>query len=170
MLQTVHMGIHRDIGDNKIMKETTLCYIEKDNKYLMLHRTKKKNDPNKGKWIGVGGKLEKDESIEECLLREVVEETGLVLIEYQYRAKIYFYSDIFDDEIMYLYTATEFTGELIECKEGELAWIEKSNVLKLNLWEGDKIFLQRLLKDDIQQFILMLYYEGEKLVNVIESA
>lgn len=152
------------------MIETTLCYIEKDNKYLMLHRTKKQDDPNKGKWIGVGGKLEIDESVEECLLREVVEETGLVLTQYQYRAKIYFYTDTFDDVIMYLYTATEFTGELIECKEGDLAWIDKSNVLNLNLWEGDKIFLQRLLEDDIQPFIMHLYYEGEKLINVVEEA
>lgn len=152
------------------MIETTLCYIEKDNKYLMLHRTKKQDDPNKGKWIGVGGKLEIDESVEECLLREVVEETGLALTQYQYRAKIYFYTDTFDDVIMYLYTATEFTGELIECKEGDLAWIDKSNVLNLNLWEGDKIFLQRLLEDDIQPFIMHLYYEGEKLINVVEEA
>ena len=151
------------------MKETTLCYIEKNNKYLMLHRTKKTNDPNKEKWIGVGGKIEKDESVEECLLREVMEETGLVLTEYQYRAKIYFYSDTYDDEIMYLYTATEFTGELTECKEGELAWIEKSDVLNLNLWEGDKVFLQKILKDDIQPFIMKLYYEGEKLVCVIDE-
>lgn len=151
------------------MKETTLCYIEKNNKYLMLHRTKKTNDPNKEKWIGVGGKIEKDESVEECLLREVMEETGLVLTEYQYRAKIYFYSDTYDDEIMYLYTATEFTGELTECKEGELAWIEKSDVLNLNLWEGDKVFLQKILKEDIQPFKMKLYYEGEKLVSVIDE-
>lgn len=151
------------------MKETTLCYIEKNNKYLMLHRTKKTNDPNKEKWIGVGGKIEKDESVEECLLREVMEETGLVLTEYQYRAKIYFYSDTYDDEIMCLHTATEFTGELTECKEGELKWIEKSDVLNLNLWEGDKVFLQKILKDDIQPFIMKLYYEGEKLVCVIDE-
>lgn len=151
------------------MKETTLCYIEKDNKYLMLHRTKKSNDPNKEKWIGVGGKLEKEESIEECLLREVMEETGLALTKYQFRAKIYFYSNTYDDEIMYLYTATEFAGQLIECNEGELAWIEKSDVLNLNLWEGDQVFLQKLLKEDIQPFLLKLYYEGEKLVNVIEE-
>lgn len=151
------------------MKETTLCYIEKDNKYLMLHRTKKSNDPNQEKWIGVGGKLEKEETIEECLLREVMEETGLALTKYQFRAKIYFYSDTYDDEIMYLYTATEFSGELIECSEGELAWIEKSDVLNLNLWEGDQVFLQKLLKEDIQPFVLKLYYEGEKLLNVIEE-
>lgn len=163
------MGIRRDIGDNKIMKETTLCYIEKDNKYLMLHRTKKKNDPNKEKWIGVGGKLEKDESVKDCLLREVMEETGLVLTEYEYRGKIYFCSDTHNNETMYLYTATEFTGELIECKEGELAWIDKSKVLELNLWEGDKIFLQKLLEEDIKPFTIHLCYEGDKLINVVEE-
>ena len=86
------------------------------------------------------------------------------------QAKIYFYSDTYDNEIMYLYTATEFTGELIECKEGGLAWIDKSKVLKLNLWEGDKIFLQKLLEDDIRPFVMHLYYEGENLVKVIEEA
>lgn len=159
-----------DLTDDRITKETTLCYIEKDNKYLMLHRIKKNKDPNKGKWIGVGGKLKKRESIEKCLLREVMEETGLVLTEYQYRAKIYFYSDIYDDEIMYLFTATKYSGELTECNEGELAWIDKSDVLNLNLWEGDKVFLQRLLIDDIQPFVLKLYYKGEKLVDVIEES
>lgn len=148
------------------MIDTTLCYIEKDNKYLMLHRTKKSNDPNKEKWIGVGGKVEKEETIEECLLREVLEETGLLLTKYQFRAKIFFYSDTYDDEIMYLYTATEFTGDLIECNEGELVWINKSDVLNLNLWEGDRVFLQKLLEEDMEPFELKLYYEGEKLVKV----
>lgn len=157
------------IGDNRTMKETTLCYIENEAQYLMLHRTKKSNDPNKEKWIGVGGKIEPNESIEECLRREVMEETGLVLTKYQYRGKIYFYSDIYEDELMYLYTATEFTGELTECNEGELAWIEKSDILNLNLWEGDKVFLQKMLQEDIQPFVLKMYYEGEKLVNVFEE-
>lgn len=151
------------------MEETTLCYIEQDNKYLMLHRTKKSNDPNREKWIGVGGKVEAGESVEECLLREVMEETGLVLKEYQYRGKLYFYSDTYEDEIMYLYTSSEFEGELIECKEGELAWIEKSDILNLNLWEGDKVFLKKLLKDDVCPFVLRMYYTGEKLVNVLEE-
>lgn len=157
------------IGDNRTMKETTLCYIENEAQYLMLHRTKKSNDPNKEKWIGVGGKIEPNESIEECLRREVMEETGLVLTKYQYRGKIYFYSDIYEDELMHLYTATEFTGEVTECNEGELAWIEKSDILNLNLWEGDKIFLQKMLQEDIQPFVLKMYYEGEKLVNVMEE-
>jgi 8-oxo-dGTP diphosphatase len=152
------------------MIETTLCYIEQNTQYLMLHRTKKKKDPNSGKWVGVGGKIEKGESVEECLLREVREETGLELIKYQYRAKIYFYSDIYYNEIMHLYTASEFTGDLIECEEGELVWIDKFKVLELNLWQGDKIFIQRLLEDDNKPFILHLYYEGDKLVKVDEEA
>ncbi len=150
------------------MKETTLCYIEKDHQYLMLHRTKKSNDPNKEKWIGVGGKLEAGETPEECLLREVKEETGLVLTMYRYRGKLFFYSDLYEDEIMHLYTASDYTGELITCNEGDLEWIDHSKILELNLWEGDKVFLKRLLEGDPSQFVMKLYYEGEKLVNVVE--
>lgn len=150
------------------MKETTLCYIERDNKYLMLNRTKKQNDPNKEKWIGVGGKIEAGETPEECVLREVKEETGLVLTKYKYRAKLYFYSDIYEDEIMHLYTASGFDGEEIPCNEGDLAWVDKSDIMTLNLWEGDKVFLQRLLQGDDTEFVMKLYYEGEKLVKVEE--
>lgn len=146
------------------MRETTLCYIEQNSQYLMLHRVKKEHDPNKGKWIGVGGKLEEGETKEECLIREVREETGLLLENYEYRAKIYFYSDQYEDEIMYLYTASEYTGEQIECNEGELVWIDKSDVMKLNLWEGDRIFLEKLLEDQREPFELKLYYEGDRLV------
>lgn len=146
------------------MKETTLCYIERDNQYLMLHRIKKSNDPNKEKWIGVGGKVEVGETSDECLCREVLEETGLTLTRYQYRGKIYFYSDIYDDEIMYLYSATEYEGKLIECNEGNLAWINKSEIQGLNLWEGDRIFLKKLLEDDNDPFVMRLYYHREKLI------
>lgn len=146
------------------MRETTLCYIEQNSQYLMLHRVKKEHDPNEGKWIGVGGKLEEGETKEECLIREVREETGLLLENYEYRAKIYFYSDQYEDEIMYLYTASEYTGEQIECNEGELVWIDKSDVMKLNLWEGDRIFLEKLLEDQREPFELKLYYEGDRLV------
>ncbi|MGL5260079.1 MAG: NUDIX hydrolase [Lachnospiraceae bacterium] len=145
------------------MKKTTLCYIEKDEMYLMLHRNKKEHDTNKDKWIGVGGKMEQEETPDQCLIREVREESGLELLEYQFRGKIYFFSDIYEDEIMYLYTATKFIGELIECDEGELRWIEKKNILDLNLWEGDKVFLRKLLDSKNQPFELKLFYEGEEL-------
>lgn len=151
------------------MRETTLCYIEQDQKYLMLHRTKKEHDPSEGKWIGVGGKLEQGETPLACMLREVFEETGLQLMEYQYRGNIYFYSDLYEDEIMYLYTATKFCGEIIECNEGELAWIEKSKIMDLNLWEGDKLFLDKLLLDTQEEFVMSFYYEGDSLINVVEK-
>lgn len=148
------------------MVETTLCYIEKDDCYLMLLRNKKKKDFNKGKWIGVGGHVEAGETIDECLLREVTEETGLTLKSYKLRGVIDFYSDIYEDEIMNLYTANEFEGELFdECNEGTLKWIPKSEILDLNLWEGDKHFLKKLL-DDEDFFKMELRYEGDKLVQV----
>lgn len=148
------------------MINTTLCYIEKDNKYLMLHRTKKENDVNEGKWIGVGGKFEKDETPEECLLREVKEETGLVLTEYKLRAVITFISDSWETEYMYLFTANGFTGELITCDEGELKWVEKDRILNLNIWEGDKIFLKKMIEED-NFFTLKVVYEGDKLVESV---
>ncbi len=147
------------------MKVTTLCYIEKDNRYLMLYRGKKENDCNRGKWIGVGGKFEPGESPEECLLREVKEETGLTLTSYRFRGLITFVSDEWEDEMMCLFTADEFQGELISCEEGTLQWIDKADVLNLNLWEGDKVFLNLLLTTD-EFFTLKLRYEGETLVEV----
>lgn len=148
------------------MINTTLCYIEKENKYLMLHRIKKENDLNEGKWIGVGGKFEKDETPEACLLREVKEETGLILTKYKLRAVITFISDQWETEYMYLFTATEFCGELIPCNEGELKWIHKKDILKLNIWEGDSIFLKKMIEED-NFFTLKVVYEGDKLVESI---
>ena len=153
------------------MKLTTLCYIEKDEKYLMLHRVKKENDCNKDKWIGVGGKFEEGESPEECLLREVYEETGLKLTNYQFRGIVTFVSDEWEGEYMHLFTASEYEGELPEnsmrdCEEGELVWVPKDEIEKLKLWEGDKIFL-RLLQERESFFSLKLRYEGEKLVESI---
>lgn len=148
------------------MINTTLCYIEKADQYLMLHRTKKENDLNEGKWIGVGGKFEKDETPEECLLREVKEETGLTLTEYKLRSVITFLSDKWETEYMYLFTASDFTGELTACDEGELKWVDKDKLLTLNIWEGDKIFLQKLLEDD-EFFTLKVVYEGDKLVESV---
>lgn len=149
-----------------IMMNTTLCYIEKENKYLMLHRTKKENDLNEGKWIGVGGKFEKDETPEECLLREVREETGLTLTRYKLRAVITFRSDKWETEYMYLFTADEFTGELMDCSEGELEWVDKDKILNLNIWEGDKIFLKKMIEED-HFFTLKVVYEGDKLVESV---
>lgn len=144
------------------MINTTLCYIEKDNKYLMLHRTKKENDLNKDKWIGVGGKFEKDETPEECLLREVREETGLELTKYTLRSVVTFLSDKWETEYMYLFTATEFEGQLKECDEGELVWVDKDEVPNLSTWEGDRIFLELIAKDT-PYFSLKVRYEGDKL-------
>jgi len=148
------------------MKLTTLCYIEKDNCYLMLHRISKKNDENKDKWIGVGGKFEDKESPEECLLREVKEETGLTLLSYRLRGIITFVSDVAQTQYMYLFTADKYTGQLIECSEGKLEWIEKKNLMDLNLWEGDKIFLD-LLDKNYPFFSLKLEYCGDLLTHAV---
>lgn len=146
------------------MKMTTLCYIEQEGKYLMLHRVKKHHDINAGKWIGVGGHVENGETPEECLLREVKEETGLVLTAYRLRGLVTFLSDACEPELMCVFTADAFDGEMIECDEGELAWVEKSDVLALPTWEGDRVFLERLLSGDGRFFSIKLRYEGDKLV------
>lgn len=146
------------------MKMTTLCYIEKEGKYLMLHRVKKHHDINAGKWIGVGGHVENGETPEECLLREVKEETGLRLTAYRLRGLVTFLSDVCEPELMCVFTADAFDGEMIECDEGELAWVEKSDVLALPTWEGDRVFLERLLSGDDRFFSIKLRYEGDKLV------
>lgn len=145
------------------MKLTTLCYIEKDDSYLMLHRVKKENDENHDKWIGVGGKFEVGESPEECLLREVKEETGLTLTRYHFRGIVTFVSDEWGTEYMHLFTADTYEGTLGECSEGELVWVKKSEIENLKIWEGDKVFL-RLLQEKNDFFSLKLRYEGEKLV------
>ena len=147
-------------------KLTTLCYIEKDEKYLMLHRVLKKNDINKDKWIGVGGHFEKGESPEDCLLREVKEETGLTLTSYQFRGIITFtfssQGKETDTEYMCLYTANGYEGELISCSEGNLEWVNIKDVFSLKLWEGDKIFF-RLLKEGRPFFSLKLVYQDDEL-------
>ena len=146
------------------MKMTTLCYIEKEGKYLMLHRVKKHHDINAGKWIGVGGHVENGETPEECLLREVKEETGLRLTAYRLRGLVTFLSDVCEPELMCVFTADAFDGEMIECDEGELAWVDKAGVLALPTWEGDRVFLERLLSGDERFFSIKLRYEGDKLV------
>lgn len=145
------------------MKNTTLCYIEKDEAYLMLHRVKKVNDENHDKWIGVGGKFEAGESPEDCLLREVKEETGLTLTDYRYRGLVTFVSDEWGTEYMHLFTATGFEGEIKRCDEGELVWVPKAEIENLNIWEGDKIFFRLLVKSD-KFFSLKLTYKGDTLV------
>ena len=136
---------------------STLCHIIQDDKYLMMHRVKKKNDINKDKWIGVGGKFEYGESPEECLLREVKEETGLTLTEYKFRGIVTFVYGEDVVEYMHLYTADKFEGELIDCDEGELVWVPIKEVCNLPIWEGDKIFF-KLLEEDGEFFSLKLVY------------
>ena len=143
---------------------TTLCYIEREDAFLMLHRIKKKNDINHDKWIGVGGHFEAGESPEECLLREVREETGLVLTAFRFRGIITFCTDQYPTEYMCLYTADQYSGNMIECSEGTLEWVKKTELSKLPLWEGDHIFLQ-LLAENAPFFSLKLQYEGETLVS-----
>ena len=148
------------------MDKTVLAYIKKDDKYLMLFRNKKKVDINKGKWIGIGGHIEKDESKEQALVREIKEETGLDALHYVYRGELLFVNNDFE-EIMYLYLVDEVKGSLIECDEGELAWFKKEELMKLNMWEGDYIFLPLLL--NTEDFIrLELRYSNDQLVEVKE--
>lgn len=142
---------------------STLCYIEKDNQYLMLHRTKKKNDINKDKWIGIGGKFEENESPEECIIREVKEETGLHLKSYQLRCIVTYVSTNWETEYMYVFTSDDFEGNIMECNEGDLQWVNKDEVTKLNTWEGDKIFIEKIQKDN-NFFTVKFEYDGDKLL------
>ena len=148
------------------MINTTLCYIRRGEEYLMLHRIKKKNDLNKDKWIGIGGKFEDKESPEDCLLREAKEETGLTLTDYRYRGLVTFVSNEAPTEYMHLFTATGWTGTPHPCEEGELAWIPKADLRKLPMWEGDKIFLD-LLERDAPFFSLKLRYQGDRLMEAV---
>ena len=148
------------------MRLTTLCYIEKDGAWLMLHRTKKENDQSHDKWLGVGGKFEDGESPEECMLREVFEETGLKLTRYVFRGIVTFTQEGYGTEYMCLYTADGFEGQMKECEEGILEWVKKEELLKLNLWKGDLIFL-KLLKDNAPFFSLKLSYQGDELVEAV---
>ena len=146
----------------EIKRHTTLCYIERGDEWLLLHRVKKEQDANRDKWIGLGGKLEPGESPEACLLREVREEAGLTLTSYRYRGIVNFFSDRWEAECMHLFTADGFSGTPGDCDEGELAWIKKADFAALPQWEGDRIFL-RLLEEDAPFFTLTLRYVGETL-------
>lgn len=148
------------------MRATTLCYIRQDDQYLMLHRIRKHKDPNQNKWIGVGGGIEPGETPDECLMREVFEETGLTLTAYEKRGVIDFISDAWEDEIMHLYTARSWTGEITDCSEGILEWVDIDRIPSLPLWEGDKIFL-KLLAENAPAFHLRLEYRGESLARVV---
>lgn len=142
------------------MRSTSLCYIFKEDKVLLLYRNKKENDANEGKWIGVGGKTEEGETPEECMKREVLEETGLVVTKYHYHGVIKFISEMWDDEEMHLFSASEFEGDIKVCDEGRLEWIDKSMVFDLPMWEGDKYFLKPLLEGK-ESINLILRYEGK---------
>ena len=185
---------------NNIMKQTTLCYLEHQGKYLMLHRVKKQNDASHDKWIGVGGKCEADESPDECMMREVKEETGLTVTSWRYRGIVTFISDIWPCEYMHLFTADRWNVEsddrqdsgspdctattmnsaapyynmnkhsdadltLPDCDEGDLQWIDKKDIFALNLWPGDRIFLQLIMNPDQPFFSLKLVYKGDDLVS-----
>ena len=148
------------------MKMTTLCYLERNGQYLMLHRTKKVNDENHDKWIGVGGKFEDAESPEDCMRREVQEETGLLVTASRYRGIVTFVSNVYPTEYMHLFTCTDWEGTPRECDEGELAWIDKKKLLSLPMWEGDRIFLE-LIDTDTPFFSLKLVYQGERLTQAV---
>lgn len=149
------------------MKQTTLCYIENNGRYLMMHRIKKQNDENSGKWIGIGGKFCEGESPEDCMRREVLEETGICVTQWSYRAIVTFVSDIYETEHMHLFTAKSDEAALPLCDEGELAWIDKSDISSLNLWEGDRIFLKLIEDEDRPFFSLKLTYSGDLLVEAV---
>ena len=149
------------------MINSTLCYITRGNDVLMLHRVKKKNDINKDKWIGIGGKFEADETPDECLLREAKEETGLTLKNWRCRGVVTFLTNgPWDGEYMYLFTADDFEGELTDCNEGELRWVSREFLNELPKWEGDQIFLD-LLWQDAPFFLLKLRYDGDKLIEAV---
>ena len=148
------------------MRNTTLCHIEKDGKYLMLHRVKKQNDLNHDKWVGIGGKFEDKESPEECVLREVKEETGLTLNSYSYCGIVTFVSDIWETEYMHIFHSDDFSGTVKECDEGNLEWVEIKKLYDLPIWEGDKIFF-KLIEEKTPFFSLKLEYQGDRLINAV---
>lgn len=148
------------------MRNTSLCYIERAGKYLMLHRVKKENDENHDKWIGLGGKFEEGESPEDCMRREVYEESGLTVRAWRYRGIVTFVSDEWGTEYMHLFTCSDFTGTIKDCDEGALEWIDKRDVARLPIWEGDKIFL-RLLDSGAPFFSLKLSYRGSTLTEAV---
>ena len=148
------------------MHNSTLCYVIQGDQVLMLHRVKKKNDVNKDKWIGIGGKFEQEESPDECLLRECWEETGLTLTSWQCRGVVTFLQEGGEGEYMYLFTADGFEGNLHDCPEGDLQWVSREFLYRLPMWEGDRIFLD-LLWQDAPFFLLTLRYRGDVLIQAV---
>ncbi len=148
------------------MRNTTLVHLERDGCYLMLHRVRKERDENRDKWVGIGGKFEPGESPEDCALREVLEETGLTMHSWRYRGIVTFVSDEWGTEYMHLFWSDDFTGTLRDCDEGELEWVDKQRILRLPIWEGDRIFL-RLLDTDEPFFSLKLCYSGDRLTAAV---
>ena len=146
------------------MVVSTLCYLEKDDKYLMLLRNKKEHDVNEGKWIGVGGKCEKGESPEGCVIRETFEETGIKLESLKMRGVLTFSSEGWEDEYIFVFTSDKFSGSITDCNEGELRWIDKDKIMDLNLWDGDRIFLKIMLESD-EFFSIKLSYKGDEIVD-----
>lgn len=142
------------------MVETVMCYIEnEENQYLMLYRCKKENDLNEGKWLGIGGHIENDESPEEAIFRETLEETGLRLKSINKRGVITFINNDYE-ELIHLYTSNDYEGSIIECNEGDLHWINKNDIFNLSLWEGDKLFLNKLINND-EYFEMKLHYDND---------
>lgn len=148
------------------LKQTTLCYMDSGRSYLMLHRVKKDHDASHDKWIGIGGKCEKDESPDECMLREVKEETGLRVTNWQYRGIVTFISDVWPCEYMHLFCCHDWQGTMVrDCEEGVLQWVEKEDIFSLTLWPGDRIFLRLLMNPQQPFFSLKLVYRGDDLVS-----
>ncbi len=160
-------GMNKDAGRPGI-RLTTLCYLEQDGSYLMLYRNKKEQDQSAGKYLGVGGKMERGESPEECAMREIKEETGYTVSELAFRGIVTFISDKWEHELMFLYTADHFSGTMrTDCPEGELCWVPKDEVLSLPAWEGDRYFLRPLLTGE-QDIHVKLVYEGDHLVEAYD--
>lgn len=146
--------------------QTTLCYLEQENCYLMLHRIKKKNDVNQDKWIGVGGKFEPGEDAEACVRREVLEETGLTMHSLRYRGILDFFCPPWPSEQIHLYTCSDFSGTICDCNEGVLEWVPKTRIPELPLWQGDMIFFDLLAKE-APFFRLAMHYDGDRLVRAV---
>ncbi|MDD6259385.1 MAG: 8-oxo-dGTP diphosphatase [Erysipelotrichaceae bacterium] len=153
------------------MKDSTCIYLIQNHQVLMLYRNKKQNDVNVGKYIGIGGKRKNGESMLECAKREMYEETGLTADKLDYRGVVYFRYPHLEEERIYIYTSSLYHGEMHDCDEGTLRWVNESDVLSLPLWEGDKVFLKKMMKKETEPFHITLTYDAQdRLVSVEEGA